>query len=429
MQPASSTPQDRGGRLWRRLVPSAFLRGRLWPRIADESGQTIVIMLLLIIFLLGVAAFAIDGLRIFVDRRSGQNAADAAALAGALALCNGQDPIAPAAARAADNGYVDGPDHPVQISYPPTSGTFAGDPTYVQVSVVTQTTGSFIRLFYTGVLESTSTAIARCDFHTVGAHAALFGGSETCQNTIDWSGSDTLVQGDVHSNNDIHIGGHTNRIQGMTTYVTTIDAPPSNVSYDPLPPANPRQVPTEPYPVDFILSDFAPGGSIAAAAQARGEYAHCNCRMDLNWLESNGWYDPGTGTLKTGLYYASDSIVLSADDLVSSGTTMASPGRVTLSGSSHQLTPYAYGLLIFSGQNLSGNAKCSSPAVRLSGSQNIWSGLMYAPEGAIQISGASSSTFDGSLIGYSLSLNGSSILIRENPAYLPPRPPTVSLVE
>jgi len=386
-------------------------------------------MLLMIIFFLGVAAFVIDGLRIFVDRRGGQNAADAAALAGALALCNGQDPVAPALARAADNGHIDGPGHPVQISHPPASGAFAGDPAYVQVSVVTQTTGSFIRLFYTGVLESTSTAIARCDFHEVGSHAALFGGSETCQNTVDWSASSTLVQGDVHSNNDIHIGGHTNLVQGSVTYVSAVDAPPGNVSYDPPTPANPRRVQPEPYPVDFTLSDFAPGGSVAAAAQARGEYAHCNCRMDLNWLEDNGWYDPGTDTLKPGLYFTTDSIAISANDLVGSAATFVTAGRISLSGSSHRIEPYAYGLLLFSGESLSGTSRCSSPAIRISGSENIWSGLMYAPDGAIQISGASSSTLDGSLIGFSLSLNGSHILIRENPAYLTPRPPTVSLVQ
>jgi hypothetical protein len=151
--------------------------------------------------------------------------------------------------------------------------------------------------------------------------------------------------------------------------------------------------------------------------------------MDLNWLESNGWFNPSTNTLKPALYYSTDSIVISSDNLVSSGATLATTGRITLSGSSQHIAPYAYGLVLFSGESLSGNSRCSSPAIRLSGSQNIWSGLMYAPEGAIQISGASSSTFDGSLIGYSLSLNGSSILIRENPAYLPPRPPTVSLIE
>ncbi len=297
------------------------------------------------------------------------------------------------------------------------------------MDIITRTSGTFIRLFYTGVLESTSTAVARCDFHTIGSNAALFGGSQTCQNTVDWSGSDTLIQGDVHSNHDIHIGGHTNLVQGAVTYVSTVDAPPGNVTFDPSPPANPRRVAVEPYPVDFSLADFAPGGSVADAAQARGEYAHCNCRMDLHWLEDNGWYNPGTDTLKPGLYYASDSIVISANHLVSAGATMVSAGRITLSGSSHQIAPYAYGLLLFSGLDLSGNAQCSSPAIRLSGSQNVWSGLMYAPTGAIQISSASSSTFDGSLIGYSLSLNGSSLLIRVNPADLPPRPPTVSLVQ
>jgi hypothetical protein len=398
-------------------------------RLADESGQSSVIMLLLIILFLGVAGFTIDGLRIYLDRRSSQNAADAAVLAGALAICDGQDPIVAATARAADNGYTNSPDQPVRISRPPSSGRFAGDPDYIEVQIVTRTTGSFIRLFYTGILESTSSAIARCNFHRLVSHASLFGGAETCQNTVDWSASDVLVRGDVHSNADIHIGGHINRIEGVATYATTVDAPPGNVVYDPAPPNNPQQVPMEPYPVDFNLSDFAPGGSIAAAAQVRGEFAHCNCRMDVQWLEDHGWYNPTTHELKPGIYYSSDSIVVSADHVNSHGATFVSTGRISLSGSSHNLTPYAYGLLLFSGLAPSGNAACSTPAIRLSGSQNVWAGLMFAPAGAIQVSGASSSTFDGSLIGHTLSLNGSNLLIQENPEYLPPPPPSVSLVQ
>jgi hypothetical protein len=397
--------------------------------LADESGQSMVIMLLLIIFFLGVAAFTVDGLRVFVDRRGGQNAADAAALAGALAICDGQDPVAPAISRAADNGYVDSPDHPLRVSYPPASGPHAGDTTFIEVEVVTQTTGTFIRLFYTGQLVSTSTAVARCDFHTVGSHAALFGGSDSCQNTVDWSASDTLIRGDVHSNNDIHIGGHVNRVQGAVTYKASIDAPPGNVTYDPPPPANPTQVSYADYPVDFVLADFAPGGRLADAASMSGEYAHCDCRMTLNWLEDNGWYDPATHTLRQGLYYSSHSIDISADHLESSGATFASAGQITLSGSSHNLGPYVDGLLAFSGLDRSGSARCSAPAIRLSGSQNIWTGLMYSPTGAIQLSGATSSTLDGSLIGYTLALNGSNLLIQENPAYLRPRPPSVSLVQ
>lgn len=395
----------------------------------DDSGQSMVIMLVLILLFLGVAAFVIDGLRIFVDRRGSQNAADAAALAGALAICDGSDPIGPALDRAASNGYLDGPGHPVRVSNPPSSGPYAGDSTYVEVQIVTETTGSFIRLFYQGSLQSTSTAVARCDFHTSGSHAAIFGGSETCQNTIDWSASNTLILGDVHSNHDIHIGGHVNSIQGKVTYVSSVDAPPGNVAYDPAPPANPFPTPPESYPIAYSLSDFAPGGSAAVAADGYGEYAHSNGRIDISWLRANGWYDPETGRLRPGLYYSSDSIDLNADHLEGSHVTFVSPGRITLSGSLHELSPYVDGLLLFSGMSRSGGSACSTPAIRLSGSQNVWSGVMFAPSGLIQISGASSSTFDGSLIGLTLALNGSSLLLEVNPAYLPPPSPTVSLVQ
>lgn len=396
---------------------------------SDESGQSMVIMLVLILLFLGVAAFVIDGLRIFIDRRGGQNAADASALAGALAICDGSDPIASAMNRAASNGYLDGPGHPVRVYNPPASGAYAGDPTYVEVEIVTQTTGSFIRLFYTGSLEATSTAIARCDFHTSGSNAAIFGGSETCQNTIDWSASNTLIRGDVHSNRDIHIGGHVNSIEGRVTYVSSVDAPPGNVAYDPAPPANPFPTPTESYPVAYALTDFAPGGSVAVAADGHGEYVHTQARMDINWLQAHGWFDPATGDLRPGLYYSDDSIDLSADHLKGSHVTFVSAGRITLSGSSHELTPYVDGLLLFSGMSRPGSSACSTPAVRLSGSQNVWSGVMFAPSGLIQISGASSTTFDGSLIGLTIALNGSSLLVQVNPAYLPPPSPSVSLVQ
>ena len=388
-----------------------------------------VIMLVLILFFLGVAAFVIDGLRVFIDRRGGQNAADASALAGALAICDGSDPIASALTRAASNGYLDGPGHPIRVSSPPASGPYAGDPTYIEVEIVTQTTGSFIRLFYTGALEATSTAIARCDFHTSGSNAAIFGGSEACQNTIDWSASNTLIRGDVHSNRDIHIGGHVNSIQGRVTYVSSVDAPPGNVSFDPGPPTNPFPTPPESYPIAYSLSDFAPGGSVAVAADGRGEYAHSSGRMDINWLQAHGWYDQATGRLRPGLYYSSDSIELSADHLAGSHVTFVSDGRITLSGSSHELSPYVDGLLLFSGLGPSGGSACSTPAIRLSGSEDVWSGVMFAPSGLIQISGASATTFDGSLVGLTIALNGSSLLIKVNPAYLPPPSPSVSLVQ
>jgi hypothetical protein len=54
----------------------------------SESGQAIVLLAISIVVLLGFTALAVDGGMIFSDRRHAQNAADAAALAGALQKSN-----------------------------------------------------------------------------------------------------------------------------------------------------------------------------------------------------------------------------------------------------------------------------------------------------------------------------------------------------
>lgn len=51
-----------------------------------ERGQAIVLMVLLFIALLGIVALAVDGGRLYLERRSAQNAADNAALAGAATI-------------------------------------------------------------------------------------------------------------------------------------------------------------------------------------------------------------------------------------------------------------------------------------------------------------------------------------------------------
>ncbi|MGA9531575.1 MAG: pilus assembly protein TadG-related protein [Anaerolineales bacterium] len=405
-------------------------RRRWSARVLDPAGQTSVIMLMLVVLFLGIAGFSVDGMRVFLDRRGAQNAADSAALAGALAICGGADPVAPAIARAADNGFVDTSlNQGVQVSWPPLDGLFAGDPEYVEVAVRVQTEGALVRLFYDGALESTARAIGHCNFHRLGSNAALFGGARSCQNTIDWSGSNTVVNGNVHSNNDLHLSGQSSLIKGQVTYVTSVDAVPGKVTYEPAPPANPRQVLSQPYPVDFELESFSPGGVHASAAEQAGEYAQCDCRMNLGWLEDHGYFDANSHRLSSGLYYSSGTIDLDANDLIADGVTLVAQGGITVSGSRHRLSPYQDGLLLFSGLTSGGGAACNRPAIRLSGSDNRWNGLMYAPGGAIQLSGASTSTLSGSLIGYTLSLNGASILIEFDSAYLPPPPPTVGLAE
>ncbi|MEW6569318.1 MAG: pilus assembly protein TadG-related protein [Chloroflexota bacterium] len=55
-----------------------------------ERGQAIVLLALGFVILLASTGLAIDGGMVYTERRRAQNAADAAAMAGALAILNGR---------------------------------------------------------------------------------------------------------------------------------------------------------------------------------------------------------------------------------------------------------------------------------------------------------------------------------------------------
>src|SRR6266498_5372627 len=80
------------------------------PKLFAERGQALILIAFAAIGLFAIVGLAIDGSAKYSDRRHAQNAADAAALAGSLALTS-EDPAVSAAwvsyarDRADDNGY------------------------------------------------------------------------------------------------------------------------------------------------------------------------------------------------------------------------------------------------------------------------------------------------------------------------------------
>jgi Flp pilus assembly protein TadG len=81
-----------------------------------EKGQALILIALAAIGLFAFSALAIDGSRVYSDKRHAQNAADAAALAGALAHARGNDIFATAQTRATSNGYDNGDKSDVTIT-------------------------------------------------------------------------------------------------------------------------------------------------------------------------------------------------------------------------------------------------------------------------------------------------------------------------
>lgn len=392
----------------------------------DESGQTSIILLLLILLFLFIAAFSVDGMRVLIDRRTAQSAADGAALAAALALCDGLDPVAPALERAEDNGIEAAA---VTVNHPPAAGPHQGHRDYVGVTVRVRTVGSLVRLFYSGPLETTAHAVAFCQFHRVGGRAALFGDSTRCENTVEWSASGTVVQGGVHSNRDLRISGASNRVEGPVTFVEGLQAPVGRVNFIPGAPENPSQIDRQPLPLDYNLLDYAPGGSAAALAAAEGRYTSSSGSIDANWLADRGRLETGTGRLAPGLYYAAGDIDLSSSPLIGEGVTLVAGGQISLSGNEHRLSPYMDGLLLLSKMERVGGARCNSPVIRLAGSQHQWAGVIYAPEGAITLDGATAVGLKGGIFADSIRLAGSTIEIRHDASYLKLLPPAVGMAQ
>lgn len=71
--------------------------------LSDQHGGVAVIVAMLMTLLLGVMAFTLDGSYLYMEKNSNKNAVEAAAMAGAAALCD-DDPVAVATYIAEENG-------------------------------------------------------------------------------------------------------------------------------------------------------------------------------------------------------------------------------------------------------------------------------------------------------------------------------------
>jgi len=131
-----------------------------------ERGQALIMIALSAVVIFGFAALAIDGSLKFSDRRHAQNAADAAALAGALALVNDETGVTcgtlpewkcKALLRAEDNGYDDFANNEVWVfkcneavndrgGAPLDCGPYEGDPDHISVVIRSHLNTSFARV-------------------------------------------------------------------------------------------------------------------------------------------------------------------------------------------------------------------------------------------------------------------------------------------
>lgn len=396
--------------------------------LKQNPGQAIVLIALVMVALLGFTALAIDGGQLYFLQRDAQNAADAALVAALFELCRDptlmdtpeeQEATAGVAIEAGknaaeQNGFVTGPDATVTVRVPYDPGTGLSY-NHVEVEIIASKPAQLVQVVYQGPLE----VRARTTGHCQGGHSfdegyAMFAGGSCGDKTLEYSGSDADITGGLGSNGGVYVSGPGSTVDEATGSPVTCQAGAVCESMEA--PAEPMPMPIIP---DWDIKKFRP--------------------PDGEWVIAAGshFYDVSSGSLPAevdgrlpkGIYYSSGDIDANDAGSDPSGITWVAEGQIQFQSPGDGWSPYAQidmppMPLLFSNR---GDRSCTkSKDIKTSGEIGFV-GVIYAPNGQVEISFSSGYTYDGAIYAWLLNLSGSDFELNFNPDYFPPVKPVVGI--
>lgn len=174
-----------------------------------ESGQVLFLLVIGIVSLIGFTALAIDGGRLYSERRTAQGVSDTSAFTGALYIGRSSDitqtvkdnAVLAALERAKDNGY-DNADPDVTVT---AAVDQVGYYYLVTTEITTEIDPTFVQLVYSGPLIVNASAVARVlPLSDAGFGQALFALNDSACDALKFSGdADIDINGSgIVSNSD-----------------------------------------------------------------------------------------------------------------------------------------------------------------------------------------------------------------------------------
>jgi hypothetical protein len=374
------------------------------PARVAERGVTAVTVAIGLMLLMGLAAIAVDGSNLYRERGDAQNAADLAAYAAAFISCTGgtdAEAIAAGQAQALANGYDDA-DPNVTVTIDKVSSQW-------RATIETTVDGYFSRVLGADTLDTSATALARCE---LGIAPSIFAGGHCGTDpTYDMSGNENTMIGAVHSNSNFKVGGDLNDFTDDVTYVTTANPGGPGNTYVP---GSPYQVPWRPWPVGMQLNPahYADGGFVESLYPSQFYEYYTNGDVFINSSTSNGVH----------VIYGDGKFIFSEDNLTKQLTLVILPntsdkGVIDISKTGLNITAFHNGVLFYTefwkgGTDYpydpgpySSKPECGAPAIQQSSEGNTFTGLFVAPRGMVEFNG-NWNTLNGGLAGFSLKYNG-----------------------
>ena len=352
--------------------------------LKDEAGQSIVLVALAFIVICVAAAFALDIGRVSVQKSSLQNAADAAALSGALELPSAGAAASSAVGYAELNG-VAGTGLSVNTPY-------NGDSSKIEVVCTKTVDYTFARVLGLTSVDVTARAVAEQGGMAGGPFAyTIFSGSTT--DAMMFNSSTLYVEGSAHSNNVFQLNG------SFQTITETAEAASHFYSY------------TSNVTIDTIRGE---------TTTAYGSVININHRINIPApvISMPDFSDQIRSAAETGgqvytgytMFYGSDinvdtpiyvdgGVMFAGSSISGQGTILAS-GNIQFNGASVVNSPGDDAVCFYS-EN--GNIQINAADIELYG-------ILYAPNGTIQLN-MSNIVIHGRIIANKVQLNGSNIQV------------------
>jgi Flp pilus assembly protein TadG len=382
---------------------------------STERGQALILITLAAIGLFAITGLAIDGSAKFSDRRHAQNAADTAALAGALANIRGDaNWELEALNRALDNGYDDNHvSNEVEVftcdEAGSSCGPYANDPRYIQVVITSHVNTYFARVIGIDQVHNTVQAVAMSQESYVGE---LYGGAsivglapDQCKTIWFSGGALTEIEGGgVFSNSNLNCGV---TIQGSANI--SMDGSIDMVAAGYTKNGNP--------PLGGIAGglhggagayDYPPPAGMLPNPTCTGNAAKSGTSMSPG--NYSGTFPPnGVKTLNPGTYCINGEFRLNAkDDLTGTGVTIfMQSGGITWNGGakmnlSAPTSGDLAGLLIYAPMS-------NTSTMRFNGNANsLLTGTIFMPAAPIVYNGTGNlNPSHVQIIGYTIELTGS----------------------
>jgi hypothetical protein len=392
-----------------------------WSR--DEDGQALILIAAALAGLLLGIGLALDTGQLFVSRRAAQTAADAGAWAGASILYAGGSAAQARTAATTDatrNGYTGGGFIGVTTASPPTSGTYANDPGYIEVTITELVLTRF--LFGASAGRTAITVHAVAGLARSGSGQAVIVTRSSGSGTFTLSGSTdlTIVGGGSNTNSTsttaVSIGGGGNlvgtfhRVTGNVSAAVAgrmSPAPTTGAAAAADPFAAVAGPSTTGLPVFAgqtitTLVTLNPGvytglisvGNSGVASLNPGNYVF---RAGLRTTGSGSLVVVGAGGV---LLYIANANYPAAGG-VCGNLSLAGTGALTLAAS--RTGSYA-GMLVFQ------DRVCTNGASITVRTGTSLSGTLYVPAATLTIPVANSVTIASQIVAAQLTLNGNNLL-------------------